>query len=336
MKHKKIVIITIIVVFVVTLAGCYTWGGEHMDGTISEVEMYKVGVIQFTENDALDYCREGFIRKLYINGIIEDENLDLNIIDVNENMQLFHETTKEFVKEEVDLIVSIGVPMEKGIFNEPLENDIPVLFVTGDAKDEDMELTGEITGINVKLDIENQISIVSKLLPEVKTLGILYSLGDPEIPLYIEEYKTLADKYNFKLIANEVHMENEVTNAISELLPQVDCIITPSDAIIENQLSIIIERATEELIPVVCAKNEQVSLGSIGAKGIDYSSVGMQIGETAAEILRGDSVASKIPIETIDDGILSVNNSVASKLGIKIPEDVSEKTGMVYQEIIIG
>ena len=48
----------------------------------------------------------------------------------------------------------------------------------------------------------------------------------------------------------------------------------------------------------------------------------------AARVLKGEDI-SKIPFETIKESKLTVNESVASKLGIEIPEEISGNADIV-------
>ena len=70
---------------------------------------------------------------------------------------------------------------------------------------------------------------------------------------------------------------------------------------------------------------EQVKLGCVAAAGIDYYQLGIQTGEMAAKILKGEASCDDIPYETISEYGIYINSTAISELNITVPAEITDK-----------
>ena len=185
-----------------------------------------------------------------------------------------------------------------------------------------------ISGVSDLLPVEDQLKLIRAVLPDAKKIGILYTTSEMNSISTIEIYKNLAPKYGFEIVDKGIAKQAEVTQAADVLLNEVDCISNLTDNTVVAALSAVLEKANAKNIPVFGSEEEQVKNGCIASAGLDYLSLGVQAGNMAARVLKGEDI-SKIPFETIKESKLTVNESVASKLGIEIPEEISGNADIV-------
>ena len=112
------------------------------------------------------------------------------------------------------------------------------------------------------------------------------------------------------------------------MLKQVDCISNLTDNTVVAALSAVLEKANAQNIPVFGSEEEQVKNGCIASAGLDYVALGVQAGNMAAKVLKGEDI-SKMPFETIKESKITININAANDLGIKIPNDVAVKAETV-------
>ena len=62
--------------------------------------------------------------------------------------------------------------------------------------------------------------------------------------------------------------------------------------------------------------------GGLATYGINYYELGKLTGRQAAEILRGEKKVADMPIEYVSSFNLTVNEDMASAIGIAIPSDL--------------
>lgn len=303
---------------------------------------YTVGISQFAQHESLDNCRNGFIKGLADEGLVEGKNLSIIYENSNAETATSDQIAKDFVTKKVDLIAAVATPAAMYAYTETEGTDIPVVFVavndpvaSGFAKD-DKSSTGNITGCSDALPIEAQLKMMRKILPDAKKLGILYTTSETNSESNIKKYEELAPKYGFELIASGVAGAADIPMATDDLLTKVDCITNITDNTVVNQLPMILQKAQEKKIPVFGSEIEQVKKGCLAAEGIEYIDLGEKTGKMAAQILKGEKTAEELPFEVIDEPYLYINTAVAEDLGLELDPEYVKTAERVLDTIDIG
>lgn len=327
---KKVVLM---VLAMMTAALMLTACGSGETGE-SGKKVYKVGVTQYADHPSLDNCRKGFIEGLKENGFTEGDNLKIEYKAAQANDSMNTQIAQTFANSGMDLVCGIATPSAQALYVACREKKIPVVFNAisdpigaGLAVSETEPMEG-ISGISDLLPVEDQLKLIRAVLPDVKKIGILYTTSEANSVSTIEIYKNLAPKYGFEIVDKGISKQAEVTQAADVLLNEVDCISNLTDNTVVAALSAVLEKANAKKIPVFGSEEEQVKNGCIASAGLDYVALGVQAGNMAAKVLKGEDI-SKMPFETIKESKLTVNESVASELGIEIPEEVSGKADIV-------
>lgn len=297
-------------------------------------KVYKVGVTQYADHPSLDNCRKGFIEGLKENGFTEGDNLEIEYKAAQANDSMNTQIAQTFANSGMDLVCGIATPSAQALYVACREKKIPVVFNAisdpigaGLAVSATEPMEG-ISGISDLLPVEDQLKLIRAVLPDAEKIGILYTTSEANSVSTIEIYKELAPKYGFEIVDRGISKQAEVTQAADVLLNEVDCISNLTDNTVVAALSAVLEKANAKKIPVFGSEEEQVKNGCIASAGLDYVALGVQAGNMAAKVLKGEDI-SKMPFETIKESKLTVNESVASELGIEIPEEISGKADIV-------
>lgn len=313
------------------LASCFSTGSEK---TASDKKIYKIGITQYADHPSLDNCREGFIEGLKENGFVEGENIEIDYQAAQANDSMNTQIAQTFANSGMDLVCGIATPSAQALYVACKEKNIPVIFNAisdpigaGLAVSETEPMEG-ITGVSDLLPVKAQLELIRAILPDAKKIGIIYTTSEANSVSTIEIYKTLAADYGFQIVDKGIAKQAEVTQAADILLKQVDCISNLTDNTVVSALSAVLEKANANNIPVFGSEEEQVKNGCIASAGLDYLALGVQAGNMAAKVLKGEDI-SKMPFETIKESKVTINMNVADQLGIKIPSDVSVKAETV-------
>ena len=78
---------------------------------------------------------------------------------------------------------------------------------------------------------------------------------------------------------------------------------------------------------------EQVKAGCVAAMGLDYTQLGIQTGEMAAKVLKGEAKASDLKFEVIDQPSLYVNTAAAQKIKLTIPDNMISSAAQSFDTI---
>lgn len=329
MKKKTIAIMMTAAMVMAMAAGCGSKESSSSDGDNKEAS-YKIGIQQFAEHGSLDNCREGFLEGLEEEGIKEGDNLKVEVKNAMADTATNAQIADSFVSDNMDLICAIATPSAQSAYNAAMDKDIPVVYtavtdpVAAELADKDGNPVGNVTGTSDTLPVEEQLKMIREMMPDAKTIGILYTTSEANSVSAIATYESLVDKYGFTLETKGISQTSEIALATDDLLTKVDCITNLTDNTVVASLPTILEKANEKGVPVFGSEIEQVKIGCLAAEGIDYIQLGKQTGKIAAQILKGEKKASEIPYEIISEPGFYVNTKVAENLGIEVPSDLAD------------
>ena len=338
MKKRVLAVILGAAMITAGLAGCGGNTGSSQSSSEGE-KMYTIGISQFAEHGSLDTCREGFIQGLEEEGLVEGENLKIKVSNADSDTGTAAQIADTFVADKVDLICAIATPSAQAAYNSARNTDIPVVYtaVTNPeeaqlADDEGMPV-GAVTGTSDQLPVEAQLAMIREILPDAKTIGILYTTSEANSAYSITQYEKYAEEYGFTLETAGVTNTSEVSMAAASLLDKVDCLTNLTDNTVVSALPTVLDQANEKNIPVFGSEIEQVKRGCLAAEGLDYVNLGIETGKMAAQILKGEAKAEDMKYELLTDSSLYINQAVADNLGITVPDDMTQRAEETFTEI---
>ncbi|SCP98084.1 ABC transporter substrate-binding protein [Anaerobium acetethylicum] len=339
MKKKFLAVLLCAAMTAVAATGC---SGADNNGTKTETTKettYTIGISQFAEHGSLDNCREGFLAGLAEEGIVEGENLKVTVENAQADTGIANQIAQNFVANKVDLICAIATPSAQSAYNAAKDADIPTIFtavtdpVAAELADEDGNPAGNITGTSDKLPVEKQLAMIREILPEAKTIGILYNTSEVNSEAAIAEYEAAVGEFGFKLETVGVSAAADIPLATDSILEKVDCINNLTDNLVVSSLPTILAKASEKNIPVFGSEVEQVKIGCLASEGLDYYKLGMRTGKMAAAVLKGEKKAGEMPYEIIEESSLYFNSKVMENLGLEVSEDVIGRAAEKFTEI---
>lgn len=342
MKKKVTAAVLGISILAAAFAGCGNGGGTSASGSgagSEEKKMYTIGISQFAEHGSLDNCREGFIEGLKEEGFEEGKNLRIKLSNADADPGTANQIAASMVADKVDLICAIATPSAQAAYNAAMEKNIPVIYtavtnpVAAELATEDQKPVGNVTGTSDELPIEAQLKMIREILPDAKTIGILYTTSEANSVSSIEKYEELAGDYGFTIEKSGITNTSEIQLAAADLLGKVDCLTNLTDNTVVSALPTVLGMADEKEIPVFGSEIEQVKIGCLAAEGIEYVKLGIETGKMAAKVLKGEAKASDLKYELVTESSLYVNQKVADNLGIQVPDAMKERAVESFAEI---
>lgn len=300
---------------------------------------YTIGIGQFAEHGSLDNCREGFLAGLAEEGIEEGKNLTVLFENAQTDGGTASQIATSFAAKNVDLMCGIATPMAQSAYSVAMKSGIPVIFtavtdpIAAELANADGTPVGEITGTSDKLPVEKQLEMIRAILPEAKTIGIMYTTSEVNSESAIAEYKAAAPNYGFTIVESGISASSDVPLAADSLLEKVDCMTNLTDNTVVASLPIILDKAAKKNIPVFGSEIEQVKIGCLAAMGLDYIDLGKQTGHMAAKVLKGEAKASEMNFEVIEEAAFYGNSQVAENLGITFPDSLTSSAKEMFTEI---
>lgn len=285
-----------------------------------------VGILQLVQHPALDAAREGFIKGLADAGFTDGDNVKLDYHNGQGSQDIMASIADQFVAAPVDLALAIATPAVQALAGKT--ESIPILgTAVTDFVQAKLVETNEHPGFNVSgtsdmNPVAEQIDLIKRLVPEAKTLGLLYTSSEVNSQIQAALAKERAEQLGLSVVEVTVNNTNDVQQAAVNILGQVDVLYIPTDNVVASSIALVVEEALSRKIPIAGSEAAHVHGGGTFTLGIDYFKLGEQTGHMAARILRGEAQVSEMPIERQDQFDHLINKTYMEALGLAIPEDL--------------
>lgn len=282
----------------------------------------KIGIMQIVEHESLDSARQEFIDELENLGYEQGKNVEFDIQIASGDISNCVTIAEKFVNDKKDIVLAISTPCAQTMANAT--KDIPILV----AAVTDFEGLGiinseekpgkNVTGVSDLAPTDKIISLIKKLKPDSKKVGVLYSVTDSSPQYQAKIAQQEIKKLGMQCKSASVSQINEVEQVAENLAKDVDALYAPVDKITFSTMPKISQIFLKNKKFVVCAEDDMLSKGAIATYGIDYYELGKIVASQASKILKGEEKIENIPIEHIRNAKLNLNYDIAEKLGIDV------------------
>ncbi len=337
MKLRRVIATAIITVMTgLLLTGCGTKedkdtpaGNTNKEAPSEEKqEVFKIGVNQLVTHAALDASYEGFVDALKEAGYIDGQNIKIDYQNAQGEQSTANTIATKLVNDNNDLILAIATPSAQAVANAT--RDIPILVTAvTDPAGSGLVASNEAPGGNVSgtsdlTPVKQQIDLILKLVPEAKTIAVLYCSSESNSKIQADMAIEAANAVGLTAGEATVSNSNEIQQVVQSLVGKVDAIYAPTDNTIASGMATVAMVANQNGIPVICGEEGMVDEGGLATYGINYYKLGRLTGAQAVKIIRGEATTAEMPIEYLPDEeyTLKVNEEVAAQLGITIPADL--------------
>lgn len=288
-----------------------------------------VAVGQIVEHPALDTLRTGLKEGLEKErGLREGHELKWTYENAQGNPTTAVQISRKLISLQPSVIVTLSTPMAQAVASAT--NTIPIVFgaVTDPAA---AKLTNHanITGLTDFVPPEKQIALIQKILPKIKTIGVIFNAGEVNSQKQVEGIQATCDKMGIKVIEATTSKASDVPSAVKTLVGRVDAILLPTDNTVVSALESILKITNRDKIPVFGSDVDIVRRGAMAAYGVDWHESGLALARIVSDLLQGKPVKS-IPIEKPQKLVLHLNHTAAQKMDITLPEAVQKTADKVF------
>ena len=182
---------------------------------------------------------------------------------------------------------------------------------------ETANLTGidYVTGTSDALDTQLILDMMLAQNPDVASVGLLYSLSEPNSEVPIAEAKEYLEGKGIAYIEQTAATNDEVIAAASALTAAgVDAIFTPTDNIIMAAELAIYEDLADAGIPHYTGADSFVRNGAFAACGVNYTNLGAQTADLAYQAIT-QGMDSMEEVYQLPGDTITVNTETAGALG---------------------
>ena len=293
---------------------------SHKDSDVKTI-----GVLQYMEHGALDAAYEGFIVGLAEKGYIEGENIKIDLKNAHGDLTTAQTIANQYVSDDVDMMFAIATQAVQSAYNAT--KDIPILMTAvtdpveaGVVKDWNQSGTN-VTGTSDLTPVAKQMDLITELVPEAKTVGVIYTTSEVNSEVQVKMAEEAASNLGLQVIRVGVTTVNDIPQAVASVIDKVDAMYAPTDNLIASSMPVLWNACLDKKVPIVAGVDTMVIDGGIATEGIDYYQLGYETGLMAAQVLEGKD-PSTMPINTLQNTTLIVNQKNAEAIGLSIPDSI--------------
>ncbi|MCO6544276.1 MAG: ABC transporter substrate-binding protein [Gilliamella sp.] len=291
-----------------------------------------VAITAIVEHPSLDQIRDGVKDELADSGYTLNKNLTVQYKSAQGSSATAAQIARQFVAAKPDVIVAIATPSAQA--TAAATKQIPIVFagITDPIAAKlikDWQPAGtNITGVSDYQEIGPQIEFMKKIVPNVKSVGYIYSPSEINSTVVLKNLQTLLSQQNINFIAVPAQRTADISTAANTLKGKVDLIYTTTDNNVVSAYESLVKFANENKIPLLASFPDAIERGAVAAYGMSYYDVGRQSGKLVVRILKGEKPGSITP--EIGQALrLVVNTVAAKKQGITLPPEVIQSADKV-------
>lgn len=237
---------------------------------------------------------------------------------------------------EFDYIYSFGTTVSQMV-RSSVKDRVPHIFniVTAPVESgivKSMEASGgNVTGICHRVSLELQIETVLRIV-QFKKLGLLYNPREDNSNVIKDKFSYIAKKYGLAVInLPSPPVENMLESNLEKIANKsivVDVVYLPLDSFLISKAQLICDKLKTARVVSIGSQEDYIQKGAMIGVIPDY----YQLGKVASKILdrhyKGEKM-EMIPVHTVKNPKITINETTRKLLDISIPEDLLEKADIV-------
>ena len=320
---KKMLALALAAAMMLSLAAC---GGSKTDtstdapadaDTSADATVYKVGICQLVQHEALDAATQGFIDALNeaLPGQVDIENNNASGDATN-----CATIVNGYVSEGVDLILANGTAALQAA--SAATGTIPILGtsiteygVALGIDDFSGTVGSNVSGTSDLAPLDEQAAMVKELFPNAKTVGLLYCSAEANSQYQVEEVATCLANKGIETQEFAFTDTNDVASVTQSAADYSDVVYIPTDNTAASNTEAIANILVPAGVPAICGEEGICSGCGVATLSISYYDLGVTTGKMAAKILTGEADISTMPIE-YTNATPKYNPTICESLGI--------------------
>ena len=283
---------------------------------------YKIGIIQQLEHEALDAATQGF--KDALTDLLGDA-VEFDYQNAANDPTNCATICTKFVNDKVDLIMANATTALQSAAQAT--DTIPIVgtsitdYVSAGVADSNEKPGGNVTGASDLAPIDQQIDLLFTLVPDAKTVGIIYCSSEANSIYQADLAKECLESKGATVNIYTVADSNEIQAVATKAVGEIDALYIPTDNTMADNMEIIKNLTIPAKLPVICGEENMCLGGGLATLSISYYDLGYTAGKMAYRILVDGEDPATMSIEY--GGVtLKYNKEIADAIGIDIPDNM--------------
>ena len=303
---KKFICVMLTVLMTLSL---FTGCSEKADDGI-----LRIAIVQQLDHSSLDEISNAVTSQL--EKVAAEKGMAIQVEHYNgqNDTSILAQIGATVAAENYDAIIPIATLAAQYAVTATEGKNVPIIYAAvSDPAGAGLTGLSNVTGVSDALNTNQIMDMMFTADPGIQTVGLLYSLSEPNSEKPIAEAKAYLDAKGIPYIEKTGNTADEVITAATALVGRVDAVFTPTDNAIMNVAPSVAEIFLDAGIAHYTGADSFVQAGSLVTCGVNYSELGAYAANMAMDfVLNGKAPAHHV----MEGGIITVNTDTAAALGI--------------------
>ena len=303
--------------------------GDASTGRTSKA--YKVAIVQYVDDASLNQIVSAVQAELDKKSEELDIFFDYKNFTYNgqADATTMNQIAADLIASDVDLIIPVATPVAMVMQNATAENArddgslIPVVFSAvsdpvGAGLVASMDAPGSnITGTSDALNTEAVFDLMLAADPDIQTVGLLYDKSQDSSTAAIAAAKAYCEEKGINVVAKTGTNNGEISLAADALISSgAEAVFTPTDNNVMTAELAIYEKFIDARVPHYGGADSFALNGAFMGYGVNYVELGTATADMAVDILANGKDPASMAVQTMDNGIATVNTETAEAIGL--------------------
>lgn len=314
---KKILAILLTACMLLALTACAS-SSAPADAPKAD-KVYKVGICQLVQHEALDAATQGFMDKL--TELLGEGNVEFDLQNASNDIPTCATIVNAFVADDVDLIMANATPALQAA--AAATADIPILGtsvteygVAMDIKDFNGTVGGNISGTSDLAPLDVQAQMVKDWFPDAKNVGLLYCSAEANSQYQVDTVQKYLEDLGFTCKQYSFTDSNDMLAVTQSAADESDVIYVPTDNTLASGTGIIDPICQAADVPIIAGEENICNGCGVATLSISYYDLGVKTAEMAYDVLTGAADISTMPIGYADKQTRKYNARICEALNI--------------------
>jgi len=264
-----------------------------------------------------------FVQRLRELGWIEGRTIAIEYRWAEGRGERFAEIAAEFVRLNVDVIVTVGGAV---LAAKQATSLIPIVFAAAaDPVGSGLVASlarpgGNVTGLSSQFtDLAGKrLELLREMVPSLRRLAIMANAGYPAAVLEMAEVQATTRTLGLDVVTLELRRAEDIAPAFEALKGRAEALYVCAESLVTTNRVRINTLALAARLPTMHSIREYVEAGGLMSYGPNFPDLWRRAGDLVDKILRGAKPAD-IPVEQPTKFDLIINLTTAKALGLDVP-----------------
>jgi putative tryptophan/tyrosine transport system substrate-binding protein len=266
----------------------------------------RVAIAQFASQSALDDSVQGIESGLANRGYVDGHSIIIERFNAQGDMPTANDIARRITDGTYDLIITSSTASLQTVANVNRQSKVPHVFgiVTdptvigiGYSATDPLDHPPYMAGYGSFASVDDALRLARTFNPSLRRIGLVWHTAEANSLAYTEATRAATAALGMELLEANAETSSAVGEAAASLTARgVDALLVTGDVVVLVAIDAVVAAAQRAGVPVISVIPPNARSGALFDLGADFTAIGTEIGELAADVLGGLDPAT-VPLE---------------------------------------